>query len=154
MSEPGALRDLDQGQLGLLQQLAGTAQSDADDLVVDAAAEEGAKSALKDAARKGHAAHHVVDVYRLAAMLPDVAQRLPHAWILDRQGVRRHPSTDPLGGQQDRTWRGLAAAHQAIEEAGCLVADLPVVGPDARQRRVTDLAERLVVVDADHAQLV
>ena len=46
------------------------------------------------------------------------------------------------------------ATHEPVEQSGGFVTDLAEAGNNARQRRVGDLADRLVVVDADDGHLL
>ena len=60
----------------------------------------------------------------------------------------------PSGGMTRWRTSGWLAGHQAVEQLGRLVADQLGVGDDAGEGRVAELADLLLVVDADDGDLL
>ena len=50
--------------------------------------------------------------------------------------------------------RRFPAAHEPVEQCGGLVTDARVVGDDAGQRRIADIAHGFIVIDAHHRDLL
>ena len=132
----------------------GPVEADADDLVVDRPAQHGAEPPLEGAPRQRQLATDLVDAQAVAGVLADEADGLGHLAVVQREGVARRPTDHAQRRDEDLLARPGLAGAESVEQRRGLVADPLVIRHHARERRVGDRTDRLVVVDADDRDLV
>ena len=98
--------------------------------------------------------HHVGDADRPATVLVDEGHRGGHVGIGDRQDVGRAAGDHFLGRNERQHLLGLLARHQPIQQRRRLIAQVARAVFDAAQRRVGQLANHFVVVDAQHGDVL
>ena len=152
--EPGERADLLERQVGLGQELADPLDLGLADQPHRREADVLAEPPLEDAPRERDAREQVVDGHPLAGVLADQLDGQGDLRVVDGRDVGRLPGGDPQR-LDDLDARGrVGAGHEGVEQLGREVADPLGVGDDARERRVAELAEHLVVVDAEDGDLL
>ena len=87
-------------------------------------------------------------------MLANKMHRPGHFQVFDGEHLGRLPRDNPQRLDANLLGGLPLAVDQAVQQSGRLVADAAMVGHDAGQLRIGHLAERLVIVHADHGDLV
>ncbi len=95
----------------------------------------------------------MLDRHPFAGPLTNESQRLGQNRIGHRKHIRRLPNSDAL--RRDLLFHGgwRLTLHQPVEPLSRFVTNLFGIGNDAGKRRITKIAEQLVVIDADDGHL-
>ena len=118
------------------------------------AIEQLAEIPLQPAPRHGEVVEHVLHGDAVAGPFANESQRGGDRRVAHGEHVGRLPDGDALRRHLDLQHRRRLALHHAIEPAGGFVADSLRIGDHARQRRIAQAAQQLVVVDADDRRLL
>ncbi len=154
VAEPGLLGDRLQSLWRLQQQPAGPIQPGARQFLLQRAPDGLFEPALELPGREMGLRDHRGDGQRLVAVLTDETHGPAHDRVGHGEDVGGPPGHDAARRDEHRFRRWFGAAHQAIQQRGGAVADLPAVGVHARQGRIGQSGEEFVVVHAEDGELV
>ena len=119
------------------------------DLLQYRPADEGAKSLVERSCRYTGNLGDVFYLNELIAMLANEEQRLADVGIVDQHDIRGRTGVDVRGRTDDSQIAEVFSVHKFRQSLRRAVADGLSVEGDTGERRISEIADKLVVIDAE-----
>ena len=154
MFESGHAGDFGELKIGLGKKPAHTVQPDAENLRIRRSSDDAREAPFEHTSGERDCPQQGRDVKAIASAFPDEFQGGCDVPVLDREHIRGLPGHHAQGLDQMGQGFGAFACHQPGQQGGGLETDPLGVQDHARQGKVRQFAEDLVLVHADDGHLV